>query len=329
MNAEKQIRRDIRGVCLCVAAFIVTMSLVGSAVVFCAVLAEVMSRPEIVAAVMEHSLNWLDYVEGDFLDQAIASAGQYMGLASVIGMLLGLPFFFIIRGKKFVTSDPIKRNATPTLGIIVALFAVILGIQGFMILVQLLFEPLLNQGGGSLTETLEQSTTGLASSFWGVLYIVLIGPLCEELVFRGAVLRHLEKHGANFAIITSALLFGLYHIILFQAFFAFFIGVVLAYTAGRFSLKWSLLLHILNNGLAVAMLYLNNDVVNVVVTALFFMGLVATVVLVLVRQDLFKTQRSAGAPVVANTFAMAYASPWMILYVGFSLVGGFTLLGFG
>jgi hypothetical protein len=82
-----------------------------------------------------------------------------------------------------------------------------------------------------------------------------VGPCVEEAVFRGAVLRQLLPHGQNFAIVFSALLFGCYHLNLEQGIYAFILGLVLGYTASRFSLKWSLALHMTNNLLSVVVTY--------------------------------------------------------------------------
>ncbi len=38
-----------------------------------------------------------------------------------------------------------------------------------------------------------------------ILYGVFIGPLMEEFVFRGVILRSLKKYGAGFAILMSAI----------------------------------------------------------------------------------------------------------------------------
>jgi hypothetical protein len=43
---------------------------------------------------------------------------------------------------------------------------------------------------------------------------------------------------------------------LFQGFFAFFVGLIFAYCTLRYSIKWSMLLHIANNGLAVIVMFL-------------------------------------------------------------------------
>ncbi len=80
-----------------------------------------------------------------------------------------------------------------------------------------------------------------------LLYVGIIGPIVEELVYRGFVMRALEKHGKVLAIVASSLFFGLMHANIPQSIFAVFSGLILGYAAMRYSIVWSIALHILNN----------------------------------------------------------------------------------
>lgn len=76
----------------------------------------------------------------------------------------------------------------------------------------------------------------------------ILGPLCEELLFRGLIARRLARYGQKPAAFVSALLFGLYHANLSQFCYAFLLGLLLAYAmfyTGR--LRTSVLLHMLFN----------------------------------------------------------------------------------
>lgn len=79
------------------------------------------------------------------------------------------------------------------------------------------------------------------------LYTLLLSPVAEELLFRGAVFQVLRKYGRIFAIVASAALFGIYHGNLPQGMFAFAAGILLAYITAEYSIYWSVLFHILNN----------------------------------------------------------------------------------
>lgn len=79
------------------------------------------------------------------------------------------------------------------------------------------------------------------------LYTAVFAPVGEELIYRGLVMRQFQKYGNVFAIVVSAALFGVMHANLFQMIFAFLTGLVLGYTAAEFSLRWSIVLHLVNN----------------------------------------------------------------------------------
>lgn len=79
-----------------------------------------------------------------------------------------------------------------------------------------------------------------------ILYSCLMGPVAEELIYRGAAIR-LRSSGKVFAIAISALLFGLAHGNMYQAIYATLSGLVLGCLAVEYSLKWAICAHIFNN----------------------------------------------------------------------------------
>lgn len=80
-----------------------------------------------------------------------------------------------------------------------------------------------------------------------VIYSAFAAPVFEELLYRGVVLRHLEKYGGVFAVIASSVLFSLMHQNIAQIPVSFAGGIVMGYTAYMYSFKWAVVLHILNN----------------------------------------------------------------------------------
>lgn len=63
------------------------------------------------------------------------------------------------------------------------------------------------------------------------IYICIVGPVLEELIYRGVVLRRLLPGGARQAILLSALCFGLMHHDLYQGLSAFWCGLIFGYAA--------------------------------------------------------------------------------------------------
>lgn len=100
---------------------------------------------------------------------------------------------------------------------------------------------------------MEQSFDILQSGWGGILAISIVGPVLEELLFRGAITKALlQQYQPAKAILFSALLFGVFHINPAQILPAFLIGILLAWTYYKTrSLIPCIFMHILNNSLSV------------------------------------------------------------------------------
>lgn len=82
-----------------------------------------------------------------------------------------------------------------------------------------------------------------------ILYAVLLGPLSEELIFRGVVMKTGLKKFSFFTVnIIQAALFGMFHMNVVQGLYTFFVGLCLGYVAYRTKgIKTSYLLHLVYN----------------------------------------------------------------------------------
>ena len=109
-----------------------------------------------------------------------------------------------------------------------------------------LLELVMNSMGASLLPLLD-SVAGASDTFSMFLYASILAPVAEEVLFRGYVLRSLRPYGKRFAIVGSAVLFGMFHGNLLQTPYAVTMGLVLGYLAVEYSIFWSILLHMFNN----------------------------------------------------------------------------------
>ena len=113
-------------------------------------------------------------------------------------------------------------------------------------------------GGMELPEAMVQISLAMSHNFWGLITIVLVGPVSEELLFREAIAGEMLRRGAApwLAIGVSALAFSAAHLNLAQGCYAFPLGILLGiiyYKTGGIVL--TSLLHILNNGIVAVQLY--------------------------------------------------------------------------
>lgn len=91
---------------------------------------------------------------------------------------------------------------------------------------------------------------------------VLVGPVCEELIFRGVLLRgFLENYGRRTAILLSSLLFAFIHLNPWQAVSGFFIGCLFAWFVARTgSILPAAAGHVMCNGIAAVAMRLNTGI---------------------------------------------------------------------
>lgn len=138
---------------------------------------------------------------------------------------------------------------------LIGVVAVVLGLVGFNIMSEQL----------ELENWMEELFMGMSKNVLGFLAIGVFGPICEEIVFRGGIMRPLLKKGLNpwVAILVSAFIFGMAHGNPAQVPFAGFLGVVFGvvyYRTG--SLVLTTLCHILNNSFSVLLMNIYGDKAN-------------------------------------------------------------------
>lgn len=82
---------------------------------------------------------------------------------------------------------------------------------------------------------------------------ILVAPVVEEYVFRKQLLDRCGRYGERTAMVFSALAFGLFHMNFYQFFYAFGVGLILAYVYLRTgSLRYPILIHMIINFLGSA-----------------------------------------------------------------------------
>ena len=100
------------------------------------------------------------------------------------------------------------------------------------------------------TDLIEDAGLG-ESGISAILATVIIGPIAEELIFRGLTVEYLKRAGASFWVINilQALFFGIAHLNLVQGSYAFLIGLLAGYLVLRYRSIWAgIAFHMLFNG---------------------------------------------------------------------------------
>lgn len=190
----------------------------------------------LVAAKLLHIINPLektwDLVEG------------YIVMFSAIGG--AIPMLVVgVKNNSLVNITEKREKAWPVQ--IALIFIMIMGLQMLTSVVTTPIIHFLESVFGVSFSQANEVATSYGSSISMVLYSVIIAPICEEVLYRGVLLRSLEKYGKWFAIIISALVFGLMHVNAVQLPVAFIIGLIFGYLSLKYSIGLTIILHILNN----------------------------------------------------------------------------------
>lgn len=116
---------------------------------------------------------------------------------------------------------------------------------------------------------------------WVLLSVVIIGPLVEELMFRGLAFGYLEriKTGA-FPVIVSGLMFGIWHMELVQSIYAIFTGIILAiiYSYTR-NLKITWAIHMVNNFISTLPPSWDSESLQVIITMICYVSIIPMVII--------------------------------------------------
>lgn len=193
------------------------------------------------------------------------SFSMIMLLSALIPMAITMGMFFL--GKAWLKPNLDRRLFSKKLPHFFSYLVILLGVNFY---VSFIYQLVINH--------FDVPTTDISILFTGTVwmdlvilaYTVLIGPVFEELLFRGVILRTLDKYHRTFAILVSSALFGMMHMNLSQGVTTFFIGCVLAYASLKEeSMTLPIVLHIANNLVAVL------SVALPVLSILFSLGLIA------------------------------------------------------
>lgn len=165
-----------------------------------------------------------------------------------------------------------------------------------------------------------------------LIFVGILSPIIEEMMFRGIMLNKLRRYGDKVAIVTTALLFGLFHANFSQFFYATVLGLIFAYvTLKTGTIKYSIILHIFVNMMGSFIIPLIiGDGSNLVAygCVLFLVLLISIVGLVLLIKDRKNISLLDGEVKLENgtAFKTIWINLGMILFTVICLVSMIAVL---
>ena len=184
-----------------------------------------------------------DYITRDFM----SNYAEYAYIAySVIAFIV----FFIWYFKGFVKKSPkVKLGQIFGLRSILAVIGTVVGLIFFLNAAFVIVYQLAPKVIENYNELMEQAGIGVDSILM-IIYAVLLGPIVEELCFRGVTYGILKKANLKpgLVIFISALLFGIMHMNLVQGVYALILGLFLGFLRYKYrSVLITIAMHILFN----------------------------------------------------------------------------------
>lgn len=160
-----------------------------------------------------------------------------------------------------------------------------------------------------------------------IIYVITLAvapAFLEEIAFRGIVMQSLRRFGDIFALVASALIFGILHLNLIQMPYAFILGLCIGYFVMRTGSLWvGILVHLINNGAVVAFeflypfmteeaWYIANCVYNLVCVILSVIALAA---ILMKYKDMFRFEPSKSVLAPGKRTMYFLTSPGLLLAI--------------
>ena len=321
---NRDVRRDVRN-CALFLLFFYAVNFTAAGIIQSVIM---FTNPEVVSSMMNSIMDDpLDSFGATMTAAMNVLDGDALGLMSIVGMVAGGCVFLIPRKSRFFT-DVAQPAAEPlTAKIFILLVVISQGFQGVYSVIITLVDNLLPEKM-SILESYSAVIQNLFSPI-GFLYIIVIGPIFEELIFRGAVQGTLRRFGENFAILFSSLFFGFYHMLIMQIPFGFVLGLLLGYVASRWSLRAAIALHIVINGMSVLLSFVEQESTANGIMVIMLACAVAVVIMGIFWRKELKVRVQGGAAYYENTYKYGFSSiMFWVFAVVLTSVGLLQMAGF-
>ena len=189
------------------------------------------------------TINFLRVIVG-FVIEKMTGSSDKITLAIIYrstAYVLDIPmiYYFIRNNKKkkyFVTKE--KMNIGSFIGCF-ALMALITAIIG---IISLVFKLKIESNDNSILPDYPTLYVNMT-----LFSTIIIAPIIEEMIFSGVIMNDLKEYGYKTAIIINSVLFGLAHTEIEKVIITIFLGIIFSYVAYRYSLRYSVLLHMVCN----------------------------------------------------------------------------------
>lgn len=170
-----------------------------------------------------------------------------------VGLLIGIPFYLvgfpiILLMLKKIPEGPKGEIKKVSFKNMIVVFFISMGATYIFNIVGIFINNLISIIKGSDIINPLEMLTGTSSIIPIIIFVGILSPIVEEIVFRGVLLDKLRAYGDKRAICFTALTFALFHGNLSQFFYALILGLIFGYIAIKTnSIRYNIILHIIVN----------------------------------------------------------------------------------
>lgn len=266
----------------------------------------------------------------DFLSEPTI-AMTFQAVMSIFMVLL--PFLVLAKTENLKISNVI--NFAPPKKKITLPFIMTVSVYGFVFSFATgILLSILEEFGLKAPEINTVYPTSFSGIVITVIASVILPALLEEFAIRGVVLGMLRRFGDGFAIICSALTFGLMHASIMQIPYTFLFGIVLAVVVIKTESIWTgVILHGINNALAIVFEYCeifygaekSHIIELITICLMIIISIIGIILLLKADPQAFKIETSKTENSEKKKFRYFIFSPTIILGIILSIVFGFLL----
>lgn len=233
----------------------------------------------LLAFVVSFCLGFVAYIPG-FKDIYYSSELFENGYGILTSILfIGVPFLISYKALKSKISFTLPYGRPHNKRSFALL--IVIGVAGSFLAnyVVAILASILSAGGLEMVSPEYTTPETVAGRILYVIYISVVPAMTEEFAFRGVIMQPLRKYGDKFAIIMSALVFGLMHGNAVQAIFAFMVGIIIGYAVVVTGSLWTgIIIHFFNNFVSAAMDLLSDQIGNEAYTMMYYLYSILLVV---------------------------------------------------
>lgn len=234
-------------------------------------------------------------------------------------LMFTIPFILVFKANNQRISDlvPLKKP----LGNKTAIFFIGLSVCAFANIANSFCGQLFGSLGIDYNVDFGDNPRGFFGFLLSLIATAVVPPLVEEFACRGIILGSLRKFGDGFAVLVSAILFGLMHGNFDQMPFAFMVGLALGFIVVKTDSLWiAVAVHAANNFISVAFEYLlaglsqnaQNLIYSLYLMAALILGVIGAVLLS--DREGFNFKKSDTESSLKQKIKWFFTSPVIIIF---------------